>query len=119
VEHIVVHELAHQYMAEEIGRRRFLQIPLWKQEGYPEYIANIAAIRDDDRATMQQRIKVLTDDFMWGGSAYGHARVHYRAELMVEFLIEAKGYSLADIMADSVKEQDTYDEMMAWAEEQT
>ena len=117
IAHIVVHEIAHGYLADRIGRSAWKRLPLWKQEGYPEYVANIAEIRATDRAALVDRIDVLNDEDIWR-SRRSHARVHYEAELLWEYLLEVKGYSIMEIVADSVTREDVHRELLVWYDRQ-
>ena len=115
--HIIVHEAAHGYLADHIGRSGWKRLPLWKQEGYPEYVANISEMRKEDGATLLKRIEILNDDEIWGGRQ-NRARVHYEAELLWEFLLDVKGYSIEAIIADTVTREDVYNDLMAWYAQQ-
>jgi hypothetical protein len=118
--HIIAHEIGHQYMIDLIGRRVWRQLPHWKQEGFPEYIANIAVIRDDTLATLSQRTGVLNSDRAWkaisGWNKRPWDRIHYEAELLVEFLLDVQGYTFDEIVADSVTRDETLAAMMAWCD---
>jgi len=117
--HTIAHEVAHQYVADRIGRNLWRRLPHWKQEGMPEYIANIAAIRQDSLASLRNRVDLLNNDQAWnatqGWSNWAWDRIHYEAGLLVEFLIDIQGYTLEDIVADSVTDGDTRAAMLAWA----
>ncbi|MBU8932514.1 MAG: hypothetical protein KOO62_00765 [candidate division Zixibacteria bacterium] len=112
--HTMAHEVGHQYMIDRIGRSMWRRLPHWKQEGFPEYVANIGNIRKDSLATLPHRIAVLNDNHPWGGE-YGWDRVHYEAGLLVEFLLDIRHYSIEDIVADSVTLWETHDAMLEWS----
>ena len=119
VAHIIAHELAHQYLVNRYGRGMWRNLSHWKQEGLPEYLANIAAIRADSTTSLAERIRVLYDDRVWSGArGRDWCRIHYEAELLVEYLHDVRGYSLEQIMDDSVSEQETLRNMAAWLNEQ-
>ena len=115
--HTIAHEVGHQYVVDRIGRRA---LPQWKREGLAEYIANIGLIRADSTADLVSRLAVFDDDQAWratGGSARrGWDRIHYEAGLVVEFLIDVQGYTLADVAADSVTQEGARTALRAWAE---
>lgn len=111
--HIIAHEVAHQYLVDRFGRSVWTELPHWKQEGFPEYIANIGNMLDDSLATLPRRIAVLQDEHPWGGE-YGWDRIHYEAGLLVEFLLDVEHYSIEEILADSVTRGDTFSALMAW-----
>jgi hypothetical protein len=117
--HVAAHEIGHQYIADRIGSRRWRSLPHWKQEGLPEYIANIGAIRADPSPSLGSRVAILEDDALWtampAGRRPGWDRVHYRAGLLVEFLLDVQGMSLEQLISDPVTQKDTYSAMISWA----
>jgi len=115
--HTVAHELGHHYMINRLGRDTWTELPHWKQEGFPEYVANIALIRSDSAATLPHRIDLLADGENWGGQQRWD-RMHYGAALMVEFLLDVRGYTLDDIVAENVTRDGTYAAMVEWREAQ-
>jgi hypothetical protein len=96
-----------------IGRSRFTELPHWKQEGFPEYVANIGEIREDSLATLPSRIEKLNDDRLWDGY-HRWNRIHYEASLLVEFLLDVEGYTAEEIVADSVTREETLAALKAW-----
>ena len=115
--HTIAHEIGHQYVTDHIGRDKWRRLPHWKQEGLPEYIANISLIRNDSQLTLYDRIEILSRDEAWDNT-YEWDRIHFKAGLLVEYLIEIERYSLEEIMADSVLAEDVYSEMLAWYNDQ-
>jgi len=116
LEHTVAHEIAHQFMVDRVGRRK---IPQWKQEGLPEYVANIGPIRRDSSAHLLSRLRVLDDHRAWRAAdrweRRGWDRIHYEAGLLVEFLIDIRGYAIEDVVAESVTLEDTRVALRSWA----
>jgi hypothetical protein len=117
--HTIAHELAHLQVTERLGRGGWQALPHWKQEGLPEYMANIAAIREGPDSSLSERLRIHQDDRAWaatgGWSQHGWDRLHYEAGLLVEFLIEVRGYSVDEICADSVTKVETLVELATWA----
>jgi hypothetical protein len=117
--HIAAHEVGHQYIADRIGSGRWRSLPHWKQEGLPEYVANIGDIRADPSLRLVYRIGVLNDDAQWtatpAGRRPGWDRVHYEAGLLIEFLLDVEGLSLEHVVSDRVTKSDTYSAMISWA----
>jgi hypothetical protein len=113
IPHTMAHEVAHLFMVDSIGRSTWKSLPQWKQEGYPEYIANIGLIRADSSAALPRRIDILLDDEQWLGPR-SWDRIHYQAALMVEFLLDVQEYDLRAIVSDSTTEESTFQAMMQW-----
>ncbi|UCD16695.1 MAG: hypothetical protein JSV44_09570 [Candidatus Zixiibacteriota bacterium] len=117
--HTIAHEIGHQYIVDRIGGKK---ISHWKREGLPEYVANIALIRQDSLASLPDRVGVLNSGQMWSATRHPERhnwdRIHYEAGLLVEFLIDVQSYTLTDIIADSVTRDETLAAMMAWVKEQ-
>jgi hypothetical protein len=113
IPHTMAHEAAHLIMVDSIGRARWMALPRWKQEGFPEYVANIGLIREDSAASLTQRIQVLLDDGRWLGPR-SWDRVHFEAGLLMEFLLDVQGYDLMAVLPDSVTHEDTYAVMLEW-----
>ncbi|MCP4570122.1 MAG: hypothetical protein GY841_21280 [FCB group bacterium] len=111
--HTIAHEVGHQYLIDQIGRSTWMRLPHWKQEGLPEYIASISLIRSDSLLSLYDRFGILNSDQAWDDT-YEWDRIHYKAELMVEYLLEVKRYSIEDIIADTVLAEDVYSEMLDW-----
>ena len=116
IPHTMAHEIAHLYMVDSIGRTNWVKLPKWKQEGFPEYVANIGLIRGDSAASFPRRVEVLLDDGQWS-SPRSWDRIHYEAGLMMEFLLDVRGYTLEAILADSITREDAYAAMMEWSRE--
>ncbi len=115
--HTIAHEVGHQYVGDRIGRRT---LPQWKREGLAEYVANIGLIRADSTADLVSRLGVFDDDEAWSSTREsarkGWDRIHFETGLLVEFLIDVRGYALADVAADSVTEESTRTQLRTWAE---
>jgi hypothetical protein len=109
----MAHEVAHLYLVDSIGRRAWSKLPHWKQEGVPEYIANIGLIRGDSTTSLPHRIGILLEDGYWSGPR-SWDRIHYEAGLLVEFLLDVRGVEFRDVIADSVTREITYEAMADW-----
>jgi hypothetical protein len=117
--HTIAHELAHLQVTGQIGTSRWQELPHWKQEGLPEYMANIAEIRRGPDSSLSERLRIHQDDRAWaatlGWSRHGWDRLHYEAELLIEFLIEVRGLTVDEIIADDVTKVETLVQLAAWA----
>jgi hypothetical protein len=110
---VIAHEIAHFNSVEALGYRAHLAQPVWKSEGWAEYQANIAAMRDDSAYDLGERIDLLLDDRHWRA---GHdvARDLWEWQLLVEYLGEVEGYRLADLVRDEVTKSAVRQRMLAW-----
>ncbi len=115
VPHTMAHEMAHALLIDSIGRSGWLALPHWKQEGIPEYLANIGPIRADSTASLGSRIGTLMNDTVWEAPR-SWDRIHYEAGLMTEFLLEVQGATLGDLITDSRTGDQVLSEMLRWAE---
>lgn len=116
--HVIAHEIGHQYITDLIGRSAWKNLPLWKREGLPEYLANIGMIRHDRAYSLRQRFEILNDDAVWyetaGRPRNGWDRVHYEAMVLVEFQLEIRGLTIAQLVADTTSKDVAMSELLAW-----
>jgi len=105
----IAHELVHDYVQEQIGVFAVRKVPRWKMEGYVEYQANKAALSTDGTATLAARIKTMQSVL-----DYGRARDYYEWNLVVEYLLVERGYSLDQIFDESVTLDVAREQMMSW-----
>lgn len=115
VVHVAAHELMHQYLGDAYGELASRSLPVWKIEGYCEYGVNHLVAPRDSGYTIPERIDIYLDDSRWNPTASTH-RPHYLWGLMMEYLVNVKGMSFAQVMTDSVTRDAVYREMMAWRE---
>lgn len=111
--HVAVHELMHQYLGDTLGEIRSRSLPTWKIEGYIEYAANHFVASQDSGYSVPERIDVYLDDYQWNNTA-AVMRDHYIWGLMMEYMINIKGMSLEEVMAESTTRAQIYQEMIAW-----
>lgn len=115
VVHVAAHELMHEFLADTIGYLVSRSLPEWKVEGYCEYGVNQFAAAHDSGYSIPERIDIYLDDTRWNPASRTH-RPHYLWGLMMEYMINIKGMSFEQVMADGVTRDDIYSEMMAWRE---
>lgn len=120
--HTMAHEIGHQYLIDSIGRGPWQELPHWKQEGLPEYIANYGTIAADDSATLRHRIGVLLNPQSWAATSGWYRqdwdRIHYEAGLLIEFLFEVQDRTLEEVIDPTLVKDRVYDDMMAWYRQQ-
>lgn len=113
--HTIAHEIGHLYLTGRIGRGNWSRLPQWKQEGLPEYIANIGIIRQDTLATLSNRLRILNEDWLWGGGDRWD-RTHYEAGLLVEFLLDVRGCTIDEILSSRVTRDGTLASLTVWCD---
>jgi len=113
---VIAHEIAHFNSVRALGFRPHLGQPVWKSEGWAEYQANLATIREDPTYDLGERIDMLLDDDYWGGRR-GVARSMWEWQILVEFLGEEEGLRLEELIRDEVTLYSAREQMMAWHRE--
>jgi hypothetical protein len=111
--HTATHELMHGYLSDAYGTLASRRLPEWKSEGYCEYGVNQYVAPRDSGFSLAERIDIYSDDTQWNATASTH-RGHYLWGLMMEYLINVKGMTLEQVMADSVTTDDVLPQMMDW-----
>ena len=96
----------------------FGKIPIWKNEGYPEYIAR----RNEDQTNLSINIarlieieKLNKND--WGISFADSAstsREYYNYWILMQYCIGIKKMTYKQILKDTTKEESIKQEMMNW-----
>jgi len=113
VVHVATHELMHGYINDYYGSIAARTLPEWKTEGYCEYGVNQFVAPRNSGYSIPERIDIYLDDSMWNPTAEVH-RPHYVWGLMMEYLVNIRGLSFEQVMADSVTKKKVYQEMMDW-----
>jgi hypothetical protein len=111
--HVITHELMHGYITDVYGSFASRTLPVWKTEGYCEYGVNQVVAPRDIGYSIQERIDIYLDDSRWNATAEVH-RPHYLWGLMMEYLINVRGFDFEKAMADSVTKEEIYKAMMDW-----
>jgi hypothetical protein len=115
VVHVATHELVHGYLSDAYGSVASRSLPEWKVEGYCEYGVNQFVAPRDRGYSVPERLDIYLDDSQWNPTA-STRRPHYVWGLMIEYLINVKGMSFQQVMADSVTHDIVYEEIMNWRE---
>ena len=119
----IAHELVHclQYHAYGLKFNPIKHPPLWKLEGYPEYISRQQEIQlptYDLRESINRLKDFERDNKEWVELEPQQYEpiIYYKGRLMIEFLMDIKKLSYHEILTDSVKEEQVYAEMIKWYE---
>ena len=69
--HILTHEVTHTLVTAKLGLAKISRLPMWKAEGYPEYVA-MAASRSQAGYSLHASVtRVLAADLAWLRNAQG------------------------------------------------
>lgn len=115
VSHIVIHELAHGYIARKVGFWQYRRLPFWKQEGYAEYAAAFAGTRNLDKRDFLKRVSKLRDATYLTDVPI--RRAYFRSQLLVEFFLAHRGNNLGDLLDASTRDDTVEKELMQWYKE--
>lgn len=121
---IIVHEMVHNLQANKYGLINFSPVkhpPIWKLEGYPEYVSRRTMLKSDDYSLGFEldRYAALTensnDGFIEVVKGHFMPTDYYKGRLMVEYLIDIKGMTYDDILKDKRTETEVFNELLHWA----
>jgi hypothetical protein len=109
---IAAHEIIHSFVYHKLGKQKASSLPFWKQEGYPEYTANIFPKKNDSTYNFFQRIALLNAVNYWEGPK--EIRDYYEAEVLVEYLMDVKKIKFNELVSDSVTYEMALSELDKW-----
>jgi hypothetical protein len=118
---LLAHEMVHVLQTRRYGMTRFNPFdhpPMWKLEGYPEYISRRKMLLDDgydleaeilryvelERSSMDGFVEVVSNHFV--------PSYYYKGRLMVEYLMDMKGLRYDDILEDERTEEQIWSEIL-------
>lgn len=117
---LLAHEAVHCQQYDRLGFRKsgpFSNIPEWKREGYPEYIAR----QNSDQTDLVRNINRLLetekqDNNGWISFDDGTGTVihYYKYWLLTQFCIDIKKMTYNNLLQDNKSEEEVAREMMEW-----
>jgi hypothetical protein len=132
----LTHEVVHTFLRQNLGLDGVATAPMWKQEGYADYIAASTTILADptyDIAASVERIS--RQDLSWLIEGPGNYRpmtygcirfgiledeegrrwntCYYIARVLVEYLLDVKGMAFSELMRSEVSDTGTLEELFA------
>jgi len=132
--HILTHEVTHTLVTAKLGLANISRLPMWKAEGYPEYIAMAASRLQADYSLRASVSRILAADLAWIRNAQGDFQpmrydcigrsylkdenddswhtCYYLSRVLVEYLIDRKGLTFDQLMQPSVNESETLRELL-------
>lgn len=121
--YVIAHEMIHCLQNHVFGKWAFNPLnhpPMWKMEGYPEYIGR-ARFASMDSSELREEVAFYLQhrpshelDLLRLDDEHLTPNIYFKGKLMVEFLIEIKGLTYAEILDDERTEQEVWKDMMNW-----
>ena len=122
----IAHEAMHFYQMKKYGAMKFNPLnhpPMWKLEGYPEYIANQKELKSSDY-DLKNSIKKLIEFERTGEylietePGQFDPLVYYKGRVMIEYLIDIRRLTYSEILNKEFTEEKVINEMTAWYNKQ-
>jgi hypothetical protein len=120
---LLTHEMVHILQANTYGLLNFSPLqhpPLWKLEGYPEYVSrqNMLKAKDYSLAVEINRYVELehrsTDGFVEVVKGHHVPAYYYKGRIMIEYLIDIEGMTYDEILNDSRTEDEVFKQVLDW-----
>ena len=124
----LAHEMVHVLQADRYGLYNFSPLkhpPMWKLEGYPEFVARNKIISSSDYSLGKEIKRFISTDKNIRGHTFEIVEGHYaptyyfKGRIMVEYLMNIKGMTYHEILKDGRTEDDIFDEMVEWMNHST
>jgi hypothetical protein len=132
--HILTHEVSHTLVLAKLGLASTAHLPMWKAEGYPEYIAmsgsrlrpgyslhaSVARLLDADLAGLQDasgeflpiRYDCIGKSYLKDENGNFWHTCYYLSRVLVEYLLDRKGLTFDELAQPSVNESQTLRELL-------
>lgn len=115
--HVILHEIAHEWIADEVGFWRNRKLARWKMEGYCEYLAGSYGKRNNSdyqpRHRYQRYARGDFDDLPEGRKFY------VAAGLAMEYLIDYGEWTPEEVFESEFELWEVLDRMRGWSENPT
>lgn len=133
--HILTHEVAHSLVTQELGMAAVTKLPMWKNEGYPEYVAAAEARAAPGYSLRASVTRLLTADLRPLRDASGNIlslrydcvgksylkdengdfwhTCYYLARVLVEYSLDVKHLGFTGLAKPEVVEGEILREMLA------
>jgi len=124
--YVLAHEMTHCLQENKYGKWMFNPFnhpPMWKLEGYPEYLGRRVQLEDEAYSLVKgiEHFLLLTDknnnEILQITENESTPYIYYKGRLMVEYLMDIKGLSYDEIIDESIDEGIVYTEMIEWYKE--
>jgi hypothetical protein len=132
----LTHEVVHTLLMARLGSQAVVRYPMWKLEGYADYVAASTTTFTDTSYEIRDSVeRILNEDLSWMMDAEGNfTRMRYSCQRMSsietqqglvwptcyyisrvlwEYLLDVKGLTFDDVMSPEVTDTDTLAELVA------
>ncbi|MBI2730187.1 MAG: hypothetical protein HYX40_05450 [Sphingobacteriales bacterium] len=124
----LAHEMIHCLQSDQLGplhSRPLKKIPIWKWEGYPEYISYLSAVKNEKQVLIENIRRFAA--FKKSGKTWIEVEIdegksytsidYMKAWLMIKYLLDIKGMTYRQILKDEIKEETVFNEMINWLQQ--
>lgn len=117
---LLAHEATHCLRYNRLGMIAtgpFSSIPTWKNEGYCEYVGRGGGTDEDlarDVAHLIRRESTANDGWISFPDSTGTTIPYYRSRLLVQYALNVKRMTYAQLLDDTTSEETLLGEMMRW-----
>lgn len=124
---LLAHEMMHVLQAHKYGLINYSPVkhpPIWKLEGYPEYVSRSKALHGTDYNLASEIDRYMrlekssSDGFVEVVKNHFVPAYYYKGRLMIEYLIDVQGFSYDKIVNDDRSEEEVFSEMLNWRDSQ-
>jgi hypothetical protein len=115
---LLAHEMTHCLQFDKLGfwkSKPIANIPIWKWEGYAEYVSR----QNNDQKDLSKNIErlIATDKNSWAINFSDNTsapREYYDYWTLIQYCMDIKKMTYKQILADTTSEQTVRQEMMSW-----
>jgi hypothetical protein len=131
----LTHEIVHTLMKARLGSEVATHLPMWKQEGYADYVAASSTTLNEPTNDIRHSVqRILDEDLSWMTGVEGNfTRMRYSCKrsasivtevgtvwptcyfisrVLWEYLIDRKGLSFDEVLDPEVTDVDTLTELI-------
>lgn len=133
--HILTHEIAHSLIAHKMGLRETARLPMWKAEGYAEYVAatrlranpaytlresvtrvmaaELGPFRDASGSFQPLRYDCVGKSYLKDEQGDSWHTCYYLARVLVEYSLDVKHLGFAQLAKPEIVEGEILSEMLS------
>ncbi len=119
---LIAHEAVHCLQFEKYGfwhSNPVANHPIWKWEGYPEYVARKSNNQLDLKANIERKLSEPNGWAIHFSDGTIAPRDYYESWLLVQYCLDIKHLSFETLLKDTASQQAITKEMLGWYHQQT